>query len=222
MLKPIDVIVVEDEPATLDRLVAIVAGHVRLRVAGSASSLAQARDCIAARPPDVLLCDLGLPDGSGIDLIGQVSQTHPQTLVMVLSALGDEQSVIAAIMAGAKGYLLKDDSSASICDAILQIQDGASPISASIARFLLVKLQGAPRPVDPAPSLLSDREIQVLELVAQGYRSQEIADRLHISYHTVVHHIRHVYDKLAVKSRSQAIRKASQLGLLIRDGAPPD
>lgn len=214
MAEPINVIVVEDEPATLARLVAVVGQDPALRVVATAATLAAARACIFAEPPHVVLCDLGLPDGSGIDLIREVSAADSGILVMVLSALGDEQSVIASIMAGAKGYLLKDDSGTSICTAIVQLTQGASPISAAIARYLLVKLKEPRVPEQRPPSLLTERETQVLELVAQGYRSHEIADRLFLSYHTVVHHIRHVYDKLAVNSRSQAIGKASQLGLL--------
>lgn len=214
MPKPIDVMIVEDEPATRARLVAAVDAHPDIVVSGAVATLAEARTALAAHAPRVLLCDLGLPDGSGIELIRSVSASHPTTLAMVLSALGDEQSVIEAIMAGAKGYLLKDDAGTSICESILKIDDGGSPISASIARYLLVKLQGAASPQPLAVGLLTEREVEVLELVAQGYRSQEIAERLHLSYHTIVHHIRHVYDKLAVNSRSQAIGRASELGLL--------
>lgn len=206
--------VVEDEPLTLDQLVTAIHAHPVMTVLHSAATLTEARESLVAELPDVLLTDLGLPDGDGVDLIREVCGAHPNVLVLVLSALGDEQHVISAIMAGAKGYLLKGSPNPSVCDAITQLTEGASPITASIARYLLVKLQGDVAPHRDVASLLTEREIEVLELVAQGYRSSEIASRLCISYHTVVHHIRSVYDKLAVRSRAQAIYKASQIGLL--------
>lgn len=214
MRKAVSVMVVEDEPITLEHLCRAVDDHPAMAVLQRARTLAEARRLIGIRRPDVLVADLGLPDGSGIDLIRDVCREHDEVLVLVLSGLGDEQSVIAAIMAGAKGYLLKGGSRGAVCDGILQLADGGSPISASIARYLLVKLKQGSAPEPPPRPLLTEREVQVLELVAQGYRSSEIAERLFISYHTVVHHVRNVYDKLQVRSRSQAIYKASQIGLL--------
>lgn len=214
LMPPATIAIVEDDAATRDRLCRIVRQQKTFRLSGAAATFSEARTFLGEHAPDVLLVDLGLPDGDGIDLIRLCHEADPSTLIMVISAFGDEQKVVSAIMAGAKGYLLKDDDSQDIRLALQQLLDGGSPISASIASYLLAKLRGD-RPSGVAgEDLLTAREIEVLELIARGYRSQEIATRLTISYHTVVSHIRHVYDKLAVTSRSQAIFKASKLGLL--------
>ncbi len=212
----IGVYVVEDDSFTLARIKSAILESDELDLVGFASTYTDALAGLDEVSPDILLTDLGLPDGHGLDLIRHVGTSSPTTLSMVLSMFGDEKNVVEAILAGAKGYLLKDDSSSDVVQAIVQLTEGASPVSPAIARYLLVKLQqdAHPETKQAQPKLLSPREGEVLELVAQGYRSKEIADRLDISYHTVVHHIRSVYDKLAVSSRSQAIFKASQLGEL--------
>ncbi len=213
------VIVVEDDARTLDLLCAVLASQDDLEVQARCTSLADARAALKAHSPDVLLTDLGLPDGNAVELIREVTAHFPQTLSMVVSMFGDETNVLGAIMAGAKGYLLKDGNEIAIADSVRQVLAGGSPVSPAIARYLLVQLQGdqntgAQQAARPASRLLSAREAEVLDWVAKGYRSKEIAGKLDISYHTVVHHIRSIYDKLAVSSRSQAIYRASQLGEL--------
>jgi DNA-binding NarL/FixJ family response regulator len=207
--------IVEDDTTLLARLTATLGELGGYDVVLAAGTFAEAAAFLAKADIDVLLTDLGLPDGDGIDLIRLVYDRVPSTLIMVLTAFGEEQKVVSAILAGAKGYLLKSDRTHEIGKALDELIAGGSPISAAIARFLLVKLQVSTE--KPTPKLLSERESEVLELVALGYRTREIAERLFISYHTVVNHIRNVYDKLAVSSRSQAVYKASQLGLLKRD-----
>lgn len=213
------VVIIEDDVDTLVFLKNIIDAHSNLKVVGTGSSLAEGRKLLAKHQPKVLLTDLGLPDGNGSELIREASGEYPDLLIMVLSNFGDEQNVIAAILAGAKGYLLKKADKQEICESVLQVIDGASPISPSIARFLLTNLKrnspsASPGVEENTHKLLTKREVQVLELVAQGYRSNEIADKLVISYHTVVNHIRAVYEKLAVKSRSEAVFKASKLGII--------
>lgn len=217
-MKPFSVIIVEDDVETLARLREAVAAEPKLALIGTSTTIAEAKTLIAQSPPTVLLTDLGLPDGNGCELIRYAYQHYPKVLSMVLSLFGDEQNVVNAIVAGAKGYVLKKSEDQPVAEVILQLIDGASPISASIARYLLVKLHDE-EPTqqqhdNPAANLLTEREAQVLELVAQGYRSKEIAEKLGNSYHTIVHHIRIVYDKLAVTSRAQAIHKASKIGLI--------
>lgn len=206
--------IVEDEPDVLDGLVATVMGIGGYEVTLAAGTVSEASQYYAAHTTDILLTDLGLPDGDGVDLIRSVYDRSPDTLIMVLSAFGEEQRVVSAIMAGAKAYVLKSDDSHGLSQALQQLVAGGSPISASIARFLLVQLRESSGSSPASQSLLTQREAQVLDLIALGYRTAEIGERLFISYHTVVNHIRNVYDKLAVSSRSQAIHKASQLGLL--------
>lgn len=208
------VALIEDDPETLLRLQQLIEAQAGLEVAFAATNVRDAVAAFDAAPPDALVTDLGLPDGHGTDIIRHVS-AQGDTPCLVLSMFGDETSVVDAILAGAKGYLLKDELH-KIADAVADLLQGISPLSPAIARYLLVQLQQQNQPAASVPEhrLLSPRESEVLEFIAQGYRSKEIADRLDISYHTVIHHIRSVYDKLEVSSRSQAIRKASELGEL--------
>jgi len=133
------VVVVEDDADTLSYIVSALSTLETIQVTKTATDFSSAHTFLTRHPPDILLTDLGLPDGNGIDLIKLQYQGNPNSLIMVLSAFGDEQNVIAAIMAGAKGYLLKNDDSQEICASINQLIDGGSPISASIARYSLVQ-----------------------------------------------------------------------------------
>ena len=211
------VLLVEDDDATRERLAHIVNDHPRLAVIDAVATCAAARAAFAAGFPDVLLVDLDLPDGNGTDLIREIKRAHPPTEAMVITVFGDERHVIAAIEAGASGYLLKDGSSEYIGEAILQMLAGGSPISASIARHVLRRFQ-APARAPIAPDIecpeLTAREHEVLELVAKGFSYTEIGATLGMSVNTVTSHIKHIYRKLSVRSRGEAVFEATQLGLL--------
>lgn len=166
--------------------------------------------------------DLGLPDGRGEDLLRALSRSNPGSELLVFSVFGDETRLINAIEAGATGYVLKGCSTAELLAAIEQIQEGGAPISSLLARLLLKRLrsvQEAQRAADPALAaaqdvILSEREVEVLKLVAQGYVNKEIARKLEISSHTVSSHIKNLYSKLAVHSRVQVVRIAQARGLV--------
>lgn len=170
--------------------------------------------------PDVLLTDLGLPDGNGADLIREASLAHPRMRIMVITVFGDESHVMDAMLAGATGYLLKDASDREIGQAILDLLGGGSPISPGAARYLLKHLRGArkaaPSPAVSAADELSARELEVLQRVADGCRYAEIAKKLGISLNTVATHVAHIHDKLAVNSRAKAVREGGRRGLLSR------
>jgi DNA-binding NarL/FixJ family response regulator len=211
------VLIVEDDENTRTRLASIVSAHPQLTVTAAVGTCLEAQAELKKGFPDVLLSDLGLPDGNGLDLIRFVTTHHPQTESMVITVFGDEKNVLAAIEAGASGYLLKDGNSEYIGQSIMQMLAGGSPISASIARFLLKRFKSAsteptPSP-DPRPALTA-REQAVLELVAKGFSYVEIAKTLDMSVHTVTSHIKHIYRKLAVNSRSEAVFEAMQLGII--------
>ena len=200
-----------------------VAGAIRaeprLVLAGIAATCAEARAVLSVSPPAILVTDLSLPDGHGTELIREARTARPDTEALVITVFGDERSVVAALEAGAAGYLLKDGTDAELARPILQLVDGGSPISPAIARHILRRFQrevGAPesaRPPDGAPSL-SAREREVLERLARGFRVGEIAEQLGISAHTVTTHVRHLYEKLEVSSRGEAIYAAMNRGLL--------
>lgn len=223
-MAPYRVLLVEDDPATRRQLARAVSGHADLELVGPAASVAEGRKLLAEERPSVLLTDLGLPDGSGIELIRDLRESAPNALAMAITALGDEKTVIAAIEAGAAGYLLKDGSSAEVGDAIIDLIGGGSPISPSIARHVLRRIQredDAPAEPRPAPAAqtgeapqLTAREHEVLTLIAKGFSFPEIAEILGISAHTVTTHVRHIYRKLEVGTRGSAVYEAVSLGLI--------
>ena len=214
-MKRHSILLVEDDEVTRSRLAEAIRAHPELDLVGDAGSLAAARAEITRRPPDVLLVDLGLPDGSGVDLIRELKRNSPATEAMVITVFGDEQHVVAAIEAGATGYILKDGSSQYVANSILELVHGGAPISPAIARHLLRRFR-EPAPPARAPDApeLTGREREVLDLLVKGFTFAEIGDLLAISGHTVTTHVKHIYRKLEVRSRAEAVYEAMQLGLV--------
>jgi DNA-binding NarL/FixJ family response regulator len=167
--------------------------------------------------PNVLLMDLGLPDGSGVNVIAEAATRYPQLPIMVVTVFGDESRVVAAIKAGATGYLLKDDQSHEISAAIHSLMKGESPISPAIARHLVRLFATESADVAaPQANCLSAREHEVLKLAAKGFSHAEIAEIMTISNNTVASYTKRIYEKLSVNSRAEAIYEAARLGLLDR------
>jgi DNA-binding NarL/FixJ family response regulator len=212
------VIVVEDDPAFLTRFCGIVAGAPELTLIAAVGDMASARAVIARQAPDVLLTDLGLPDGNGIDLIRETARACPATDIMVISVFGDEEHVLASIEAGATGYILKDSPPGELVGLIAQLRAGGSPISPLIARQLLKRFRPEDKPVGPTPDLqapaMTHRESEVLALIAKGFNFAEIARLLEVSPHTINAHVKKIYQKLAVHSRGEAVYEAGKMGLL--------
>jgi DNA-binding NarL/FixJ family response regulator len=220
----ISVLVVEDEPVFLQRFCEAIEGEPALDLCGSARTVAAALALLDRQAPDVLLVDLGLPDGNGIDVIRHAKARHENCDILVVTMFDESRKVVDSIRAGATGYLLKDDSPGNIAAWILHVRAGGAPISPAIARQLLdifrlspVDIADAPLPVAedrPAASLLSSRETEILRLVAKGLNFKEVALLLCISPSTVITHAKRTYQKLAVHSRGEAVYEAIQLGLL--------
>lgn len=211
----LSVVVVEDNPQTCEFLVACINAHPQLTVAASFATLASARAWFTRRQSDLLLVDLGLPDGSGLTLMREVHARWPQCDMLVVSMFGDEVNVVASIEAGAVGYVHKDDEAADIAETLLAVKGGASPISPMIARHLLLRMRPAtPEPAAAAAVALSPREQEVLQHIARGLAYAEIARLQGVTVHTVQTHIKKLYGKLAVHSRSEAVFEANRLGLL--------
>ncbi|MBO0613413.1 MAG: hypothetical protein RL122_2476 [Pseudomonadota bacterium] len=209
MNTPISIIVVEDDPIVLHRFMTMFTSNPRFTLVAACSNATTAHSVINASHADVLLTDLGLPDGNGLDLIRQCTEQHPDTHIMVISVFGDEKHVITAIEAGATGYILKDDESMEVEQAIVQLCAGGSPISPAVASHLLKRLRPEADEIK-----LTKAELEILRFIAKGYTAQEAADLKHISYHTVTSHIKSIYRKLHISTRAEAVHEAVKRHLL--------
>ena len=207
-----------------EALCAGLAADTGLHVLAACDTVGAAMACLAQHAPDVLLVDLGLPDGSGIDVITACAAAHPQCDILVITLFGDESHVLAAVDAGAAGYLLKDNEQIDVAQCIKSLRQGGSPMSPLVARKLLLRARRAtpatatatatPAPADTSAAGLTAREQEALELIARGYTYNEIAAELAVSVNTVQTHVKRVYSKLAVRRRGQAVFAAHQQGLL--------
>lgn len=219
--QPISIIIVEDEPEFRRRFVQIVENEPSMNLVGVAANKREAQVIVDRENFDVMLIDLGLPDGSGIELIRQVSQKKPEVDIMVVTVFGDEQHVVSSIEAGATGYILKDSAPADVISCIRLLRAGGSPVSPVVARSVLRAIRNRMGTTAPAARAqgaeqnpLSARETEILQLLAKGMSFNEIGEILGISPHTVTAHIKKIYRKLAVHSRGEAVYEATQMGLL--------
>jgi len=214
----IRVLIVEDDPEIAAALAEVVQRHPQLALAGIAHDVSTALAALR-RPYDVALVDLRLPDGHGIEVVREVARCETARCI-VISVFGDEANVIAAIEAGADGYLLKD--AHDVANSILEVMRGGAPISPSIAAHLLRRFRSpAAVAVTPATAAsaaarppLAPRELELLECLARGLSYREAAERLSLSHHTVADYVKGIYRKLAVNSRGEAVFEAMQSGLI--------
>lgn len=215
------VLIVEDEPEFMRRFSDAVLADSGLTLLAAVGTGRAAMALLDSRPaPDVMLLDLGLPDMSGVDVIRYAAAHAPQCDVLVVTMFRDDQHVVASIEAGATGYLLKDANAGHIAASIHELHAGGSPISPGIARRVLARFRdgaaaaNAAAPPAAAGSPLTERETELLRLAAKGLSFETISELMDISPHTVVAHVKKIYRKLAVHSRSEAVYEASQLGIL--------
>jgi DNA-binding NarL/FixJ family response regulator len=210
------IVIVEDDLTFRQRFADIVTSCPRFALAAAVGSCAEAMTVLRKCAVDVLLCDLGLPDGDGADIVREARRLHPNLDAMVVTVFGDEAHVMRSLEAGASGYLLKDSLPDDFIATIDLLRTGGSPIHPTIARRLLQHFSNVTRvPAETVVTVtLTDREREVLQLVSKGYRVQEIAALLTISAHTVSSHIKNIYGKLEVSSRGEAVYEASRLRLI--------
>ena len=205
------VLIVEDDPATREALVDLCRSDLGLAVL-AATGLAAEGCRLVARPHDLLLLDLGLPDGSGYDVLSAQRQQRPSARCLVLTVFADRAHVLRALELGAHGYCLKQ--SRELANAILQALAGQLPLDSQITAHLIEPLR---KPVQQAPAAgghLTLREHETLSGLARGLSYREIAAELSISPNTVTDYVKTLYRKLAVSSRSQAVYIAHQRGLI--------
>ena len=213
-MKNYTVIIVEDDPDVRERLSQLITDHENLELLASVGTMKDGMSALENFKPDILLTDLGLPDGSGIEIIQAIGTLRLDCETMVISGFQDENIVFRALAAGAKAYILKHDDSTKITDAILAMMKGGAPISPVIARLMLQKFQVPDQKKTDLPEALTERQIKILKLVSQGFSSKEIGEKLNISYYTVTTHVKNIYNKLQVNSRTEALYQANKLGLI--------
>ena len=218
----IQVSLIEDDPHFQAKLSSVITGSEDMNLVSVCDTRAQGLSMLSEKAVDVLLVDLGLPDGSGIDVIREAHHQWPNCRIMVCTVFGDEEHVMRSLYAGATGYLLKDSSPLSMLSEIRSLYEGGSPISPLIARKILTQFVKQSKPAAPNAPLvlpesfvaLSTREEQVLELITKGFTAEEIGKLMEISKHTVLTYVRRIYKKLNVTSKAEAIYEARQYGLL--------
>ncbi len=246
------IVLVEDDDDVRNRFAALLSAERDFEIAGQFGDIRGARAWLLAHPTqvqpaqephadadrvDVLLADLGLPDGNGIELVRLCARLQPRCEIAVVTLFADSDSVFACLEAGATGYILKDEMPAGIVASVRMLLAGGSPVSPSIARRLLSRLgpgrapspaqaptRGQPpshaglqrQPARTAASgeALSARETEILEFVAKGMNVREIGALLDVSPHTVGTHVKNIYRKLSVHSRTEAVFEARGMGLL--------
>ncbi|UKK95368.1 response regulator transcription factor [Brucella pseudogrignonensis] len=214
---PAPVLLVEDDMAVRRRLEGLLIQFgYKLDAIIFAASLAEARACLAEQPVALALVDIGLPDGSGIDLIVELHASDPGLAILVISAWCTQDVILSALRAGAVGYVLKERDDLEVAIAIRSVLRGGAPIDPFVAKRIIEELPSEvpERSDDNGMKALTARETQILLLVAEGLGNRDIAERLCLSRYTVECHIKRVYRKLAVSSRTRAIHTARQRGLL--------
>jgi DNA-binding NarL/FixJ family response regulator len=213
------VAMVEDDADTRERIALSIRQQDWLELAATYATGAAAFAGLQSDAPDVLLVDLGLPDMSGLEVVRFAAERHPACNVLVITMFGDEANVLAALEAGASGYLLKGSLTRDITVDIRDIRDGGSPLSPVVARQVLRRLQRPPPGRSEAreeegETGLSAREIEILNAISRGFSYAESAAILGISVSTVHTHLKRIYGKLAVHSKTEAVFEANRRGLL--------
>lgn len=202
----ISVSVVEDDRRVRESLSILINGAENTRCVSSHASGEDALEIIPKKAPDVVLMDINLPGMTGIECVRKLKAQMPKLQILMLTMYEDDEKVFQSLVAGASGYLVKRTSPADVLKAIEEVYSGASPMSGKIARTVVEYFQKL-QSTTQQKEYLSKREEEILSLLAQGYRYKEIADALSIGYETVRSHLKNIYEKLHVHSRTEAVVK---------------
>lgn len=226
-MSPIRVLVVEDQTKILRSQLRLLASHPEIEIVGTALSGEAALEQLEAARPDVLLLDLGLPRMTGIDVTREVKARYPGVEILIFTIFDEEDKVLEAVQAGASGYLLKGAPADKIVEAIKDVHGGGTVIQPNLARRLLRHFRAEPDAVAVAPRAspaggapaetlkpLSDREREILQLIAKGISNSEAARMLSLSKATVRTHLEHIYRKLEVTNRVEAVTEGIRKGLI--------
>jgi NarL family two-component system response regulator LiaR len=218
-IETIRVLIADDHAIVREGLRALIDTEPGLELVGEARDGIEAIHLASSLKPDVLLLDLLMPRKDGLAVIAEIKQHELETRVLVLTSFAEDEKVFPAIKAGAQGYLLKDTTPDSLLQAIRDVYHGESSLHPTIARKLIGELH---RPSSPPPAgeELTEREVEVLSLVAQGLSNQEIADRLIVSERTVRKHVSNILGKLHLANRTQAALYALRAGIATQEPTP--
>ncbi len=203
---PISISIVEDDRGTRESLAALVRSEGRFQYLSSYRTGEAALRGIPAEKPDVVLVDINLPGMNGIEVVGRLKEQLPGTQILMLTTYDETDLIFDSLRAGAKGYLLKKLLPAELIQAVEQVHAGGAPMSMEIARKVVNHFCPADKPAGEIETL-TKREHEVLELLAKGFLYKEIAESLGIALYTVQGHVKHIYEKLHVKSRTEAAMK---------------
>ena len=202
----ITVSIIEDDRRVRESLAVLINGAENIRCVSTHASGEEAIQEIARKKPDVVLMDINLPGMSGIECVRKLKAQMPKLQILMLTMYEDDENVFQSLVAGASGYLVKRTSPAELLRAIGEVYSGASPMSGKVARTVVEYFRTL-KTESPQQQYLSKREEEILGLLAKGYRYKEIADALSISFETVRSHLKNIYDKLHVHSRTEAVVK---------------
>lgn len=207
-----NLLIVEDVPEALTWLIDLAHAAFPGVAVDKARSVREALSRIGGVRWDMALVDLGLPDGSGLDIIRQFKATSPDTICIVSTVLGDDANVVAALSAGALGYILKGQPEAVVRRQLVQLQHGIPALSPTIARRIMEHFQRT-GPVEDEVQALTARETDVLIMVSKGFRNAEVARTLGLAESTIATHVKSIYRKLGISSRAEAALHAARMGL---------
>jgi DNA-binding NarL/FixJ family response regulator len=207
----IHIVVVDDHPIVRDGLVAVLSTQPDFEVVGEASNGPEAIQCVSTIKPDVILLDLEMPDMDGVETLQRLREIDPAVHVIVFTAFDTDERIVKAVQAGAQGYLLKGVPRDEIFNAIRVVHAGGALLQPVIASKLLRQVS---RDAQPEPDPLTERELEVLRLMAQGQMNKEIAAALVISERTVKFHVSAILSKLGAGNRTEAVTLAAQQGLI--------
>ncbi|HEV2448140.1 MAG TPA: response regulator transcription factor [Candidatus Sulfopaludibacter sp.] len=206
-------LVIEDQPEIREGLKVLINGTPGYRCVGAFGSMEEALAGPAGDPPQVILLDIGLPGISGVEGIPLLKERYPGAAILVLSVYDDDDRIFRALCAGAGGYLLKKTPPARLLESLREAVDGGAPMSIEVARKVITLFREF-RPPERAERDLSPHEMRLLQLLAEGHNYKTAAGKLGVTVHAVSFHMRRIYEKLHVHSKSEAVAKALRSGIV--------
>jgi DNA-binding NarL/FixJ family response regulator len=201
------VAIIEDRREIRDALSMLIGGTEGFRCAGAYRTMEEALDRIGGELPDVVLCDIGLPGMSGIEGIHILKERYPNLTLLMLTVYDDDERIFDALCAGASGYLLKRTSPARLIESLQEAVAGGAPMSPEVASRVVALFRQI-RPPERADYHLTPHELRLLRLLVEGHNYKTAAAELGVSFHTIHFHMRNIYDKLQVHSKTEAVAKA--------------